>query len=134
MKSINTGAIVSNKVPRFDAAFLERKRQQLTLLREQLRRVADAEEDDEADIKNESGQQAREYEDDAQKLATLETDGNLVNRAVERLARVQRALTKIDEGTYGFSDVSGHSIPDERLEAVPEAINTVKEQEAGERG
>ena len=125
---------MNNKIPRFDAGFLERKRQQLTALREQLRRTADAKETDEADVKNESGLQAREYEDDAQKLTTLETDGILVGRAVERLTRVERALKKIDEGTYGFSDVSGHPITEERLEAVPDAINTVKEQEATERG
>ncbi len=57
----------------------------------------------------------------------------MVRRAVQRLTQVQRALRKIDEGTYGLSDVSGLRIPDERLELVPEAVNTVAEQEASER-
>jgi DnaK suppressor protein len=63
----------------------------------------------------------------------LEKEGNLVGRAVERLARVERALKKIDEGTYGFSDVSGQRIPNDRLDVMPDAINTVTEQEASER-
>jgi DnaK suppressor protein len=56
-----------------------------------------------------------------------------VARDVQRLVRVERALSKIEEGTYGYSDVSGKRIPDERLEAVPDAISTVAEQEASER-
>jgi len=124
---------MNRKTPRFDKAFLEGKRRQLIELREQLQKTADTDEAEEAAIENESGSQAREYEDDAQKLAMLETDGNLVSQDVDRLARVERALHKIDEGTYGFSDVSGQPIPDARLEAMPDAINTVQEQAASER-
>jgi RNA polymerase-binding transcription factor DksA len=54
-------------------------------------------------------------------------------RGVEGLARVERALSKIDEGTYGYSDVGGQRIPDHRLDVAPDAINTVPEQEASER-
>jgi DnaK suppressor protein len=123
----------NSRSPRFDQAFLERKRRQLTALREQLQKAADSGEAEEAAVKNESAGGAREYEDDAQKLDTLETRGNLVNHDIDRLARVERALNKIDAGTYGFSDVSGERIPDHRLEAMPEAINTLQEQEASER-
>jgi DnaK suppressor protein len=124
---------MSDKVPRLDAAFVERKRHQLTKLRDELRKSASATETEENTVKNDSNLQAHEYEDDAQKLDTLEKEGNVVARGVERLARVERALNKIQEGTYGFSDVSGKRIPDERLEAVPDAISTVVEQEASER-
>ena len=48
--------------------------------------------------------------------------------------RVLRTLSarckKIDEGTYGVSDASGELIPIERLDAVPEAIYTLEEQQA----
>jgi DnaK suppressor protein len=125
---------MNGKSPRFDQTFLERKRRQLMALREQLQQAADSGEAEEAAVKNESAGKAREYEDDAQKLDLLEMRGNLVNRDIDRLARVERALSKIDAGTYGFSDVSGQPIPDHRLEAMPEAINTVQEQEASERG
>jgi DnaK suppressor protein len=73
-----------------------------------------------------------EYEDDAQRLTTLELDGNLIARNAQRLAQVNRALEKIAEGTYGLSDASDHAIPIERLEATPEAIYTVEEQAARE--
>jgi DnaK suppressor protein len=124
---------MNSRSPRFDQAFLEHKRRQLIALREQLRKAAASGAAEEAGVKNESAGEAREYEDDAQKLDTLETRGNLLNRDIGRLALVERALNKIDAGTYGFSDVSGQPIPDRRLEAIPEAINTVQEQEASER-
>jgi DnaK suppressor protein len=124
---------MNSRSPRFDQAFLERKRRQLMALRKQLQKAADSGEAEETGVKNESAGEAREYEDDAQKLDSLETRGNLVSHDIERLARVERALNKIDAGTYGFSDVSGQPIPDQRLEAMPEAINTVQEQEASER-
>ena len=121
------------KTPRFDPVFLETKRRQLLELRGQLQRTANTGEAEEAEINDQTASQAREYEDDAQKLAMLETDGNLINQDVDRLARVERALQKIDEGTYGYSDMSGEPIPDARLEAMPDAINTVQEQAANER-
>jgi DnaK suppressor protein len=124
---------MNSKTPRFDKAFLERQRRRLLELRERLKDAADTGEADEAALDDTSSLQAQEYEDDAQRLSALETDGNLVSRDVERLARVLRALEKVDEGTYGFSDVSGKPIPEERLEAMPEAINTVQEQAASER-
>ncbi len=124
---------MKHKTARFDKVFLESKRRQLMDLRDRLQKGADTDEAEETAIKNESGAQAREYEDDAQKLAMLETEGNLVHRDIDRLARVERALQKIDEGTYGFSDMSGQPIPDARLEAMPDAINTVQEQRASER-
>ena len=92
-----------------------------------------AAESEESDVKNESSLQAREYEDDAQKLDMLEKEGNLVSRDLARLARVERALKKIDEGTYGYSDLSGQRIPDDRLEAMPDATTTLAEQKARER-
>jgi DnaK suppressor protein len=124
---------MSDKAPRLDAAFIERKRRQLTKLRDELRKSSNAAEAEESAVRNESNLQAHEYEDDAQKLDTLEKEGTAVARDVQRLVRVERALSKIEEGTYGYSDVSGKRIPDERLEAVPDAISTVAEQEASER-
>jgi DnaK suppressor protein len=124
---------MGNQKPNSDAAYLDRKRRELNQLRDQLRTTSDAAESEEADIKREAGAGVQEYEDDAQRLDTLEKEGNLVARDVKRLARVERALQKITEGTYGLSDVSGQRIPEERLEALPDAINTVAEQEASER-
>jgi DnaK suppressor protein len=120
------------KTPRFDQDFLDRQRRQLSRLREQLKSSAQSGADEEAGLNSASAAEAREYEDDAQKLALLETEGNVASRVDERLARVERALRKLDEGTYGYSDVSGKPIPEARLEATPEAINTVEEQAASD--
>ena len=117
---------------RLDAAFIEKQRQSLTRLRVDLMSAAQSGEADEASVNAESAGTPREYEDDAQKLAALELDGNLVVHTVARLARVNRALDKIKNGTYGVSDVSGKPIPRERLEAVPEAICTLDEEGASE--
>jgi DnaK suppressor protein len=116
-----------------DADFIESKRRELTKLRDSLRSSANAMELEEGSVKDASAAQSREFEDDAQKLDTLEKEGVLINRSVERLTRVERALSKIEAGTYGFSDVSGKPIPLERLNAVPDALNTIGEQEDSER-
>jgi RNA polymerase-binding transcription factor DksA len=38
-----------------------------------------------------------------------------------------QALTRIEEGTYGISSVSGKPIPIERLRAIPTATKLVDE-------
>jgi DnaK suppressor protein len=117
-----------------DSAFIEKQRQTLARLRETLLSAAQIGEDDEVSLNAENSEGPIEPEDDAQKLAALELDGNLVVRDIARLDRVNRALEKIEAGTYGLSDVSGLPIPRERLEAVPEAICTLAEESAAESG
>jgi DnaK suppressor protein len=119
--------------PGLDAAFIGKQREYLLRLRGSLRAAARSSEREETDVRDESAAGAQEYEDDAQKLAALELDGNLIVRDDERLERVDRALKKIDEGTYGFSDLSGVPIPRERLEVLPEAICTLPEEKDLER-
>jgi len=121
------------KAPIPDAVFIEQQRRYLVKLRAVLRAAARNQEDEEADIKRESADHPREYEDDAQKLANLELAGNLVVRDIGRLDRVERALRKVEEGTYGLSDLSGKAIARERLEAIPEAICTLDEEGELER-
>jgi DnaK suppressor protein len=123
---------VTGKPARFDREFIERQRERLTKLRAALLGATRAKEGEESDINAQSSSEALEQEDDAQRLAMLELDGNLVVHDLERLTRIERALKKIDEGTYGFSDASGDPIPINRLDAVPEAIFTVAEQESRE--
>jgi len=126
------GGIVNSKTERLDKSFIERQRQRLTKLRDELADATQGKEAEEKDINSQSSGEAVEYEDDAQRLATLELAGNLVARNAQRLAQVDGALAKIAEGTYGLSDASDHAIPRERLEATPEAIYTVAEQVARE--
>ena len=110
---------------RFDQAFLHRQRERLLELRAELIRATRSREAEERDINAQSQDEAHEYEEDAQKLAMLEVDQNLVAHDLRRLAQVQRALAKLDDGTYGMSDSSGRPISKERLEAVPEATDAV---------
>ena len=114
---------------RLDPAFLDKQQRRLTQLRTQLLGVR-RDQDDEQVALTDANSQAREYEDDGQKLATLELQGNLAKVDDERLRNIERALQKIDDGTYGLSDLTGTPIPIERLQASPEAILTVAEQEA----
>jgi DnaK suppressor protein len=130
--SLPIGGIVNSKAERLDDAFIERQRLRLTKLRDELADATQGKEGEENDMNAQSSGQAGEYEDDAQRLTTLELDGNLVARNAQRLAQIHRALEKIAEGTYGLSDASDHAIPRERLEATPEAIYTVAEQAARE--
>jgi DnaK suppressor protein len=63
-------------------------------------------------------------QDDALQLASF--DGAL-------LADVERALAKIEAGTYGVSEDSGAAIPLSRLRAVPWARRTLEEEERAAR-
>jgi DnaK suppressor protein len=51
----------------------------------------------------------------------------------ERLDAIDRALGRIDAGTYGRSVRSGEPIPDARLEADPAAELTIEEARAAAR-
>ena len=119
---------MNSKVPVPDKAFIQRQRQRLTRIRDELLRTTQAKETEETAIHSNAAGEAREYEDDAQKLTLLELEGNLSAADDERLSNIERALKKIDEGSYGLSDGSGAPIPIERLEASPEALYTLEEQ------
>ncbi len=121
------------KPGRLEPAFLERQRRRLLELRDAIMSVRRREEAEEAGANAEVHDQSSEYEDDAQRLTTVELQENLVAADDQRLAAIERALQKIEDGTYGFSDESGKPIPLERLEAAPEASYTLEEQSAREQ-
>ena len=52
---------------------------------------------------------------------------DVARRLEEKLADVERALEKLDEGTYGRCDVCGEPIGAERLEAMPWATLCVND-------
>lgn len=108
--------------------FIERQRQQLIALRNQL---LGGEEDNlvrERAFRLEHGDEAAEEEEDAQDMAQQEVDQALHDVDDRRVANIERALQKIEEGSYGLSDLSGEPIPLSRLETTPEAILTVQEE------
>ncbi|WP_432484763.1 TraR/DksA family transcriptional regulator [Kineococcus esterisolvens] len=52
----------------------------------------------------------------------------LLDGARRRLDSVDDALRRIEDGTYGISVVSGKPIPEERLEARPDAATLADEE------
>ena len=87
-----------------------------------------------------AGQQDRATEDEeaetgdsadsAQNLAAEGLDDSIADTLRDRLAALDRALQRLDKGTYGRSVRSGVPIPDERLDADPAAELTVEEAQA----
>jgi DnaK suppressor protein len=115
-------------------AFIAQQRTRLEALRRELLGGEENTIADERTSQEEHGDEAEEFEDDAQGMAQDEINQSLRNVNDLRIADIQRALQKIDEGTYGRSDESGDPIPKARLEAMPEAIYTVEEQGRREAG
>ncbi len=113
-----------------DPAFLKQQRKRLVAMRDELLSRDAAKPALDRTTRPEG---AEEIEDDAQKLAQSEIDDTVHGVEQQRLRSIERALAKIDEGTYGLSDLSGDPIPRARLEAIPEAVLTIQEEEARER-
>jgi DnaK suppressor protein len=71
-----------------------------------------------------------DYADSAQPLTAQGMDDAMADAFLNRLAAIDRALKRLDEGTYGLSIRSGQRIPDARLEADPAAELTIEEARA----
>lgn len=56
------------------------------------------------------------------------------SRELDVIKQIDRALEKIEEGTYGVCDITGDVIPVKRLEAIPYASMTRDAQEKFEKG
>lgn len=67
--------------------------------------------------------------DPAERLTAEEADDAVAEALRERLAALERAERRLEEGTFGFSIRSGLPIPDARLEADPAAELTLEEEE-----
>lgn len=117
-----------------DHQFVERQRERLLGVRDELLRIREGVAEDERDLGEKEGDfTEHDFGDLSQDMFTREMDASIGEQAERRLGEVDRALQKIDEGTYGLSDDSGEPIPRGRLEAVPEAIRTVEEQQRFEQ-
>jgi len=77
-----------------------------------------------------SQHQADEGTDDFGKTINMEVS----NKEYGIIKQIDRALEKIEEGTYGICDISGKEIPKARLLAIPYATMTVDSQEKFEKG
>lgn len=117
--------LAKNEIEKFRNRLLEMKRH----LEASLKSVSDdVKTHDEA--KGYSQHQADEGTDDFGKTISIEVSSK--EQGIVR--QIDRALEKIEEGTYGVCDVSGEEIPIRRLEAIPYATMTVASQEKFEKG
>ena len=116
-----------------DDGFVGQQKERLLELREELLRIQRGMEGDQQNRGEEQGDTQPDSGDESQDMFNREMDATIGQQAGQRVQDVERALEKIEEGTYGLSDESGDSIPKGRLEAMPEAIRTVNEQQEFEK-
>ncbi len=114
-----------NEIARFKERLEEMRLQITKLLAGAKKEVTSSDES-----KGYSQHSADEGTDDFVKSVNLE----LTSKEYEVLRQVDRALAKIEEGTYGICDISEEEIPIKRLEALPYAAMTVSSQEKMEKG
>ena len=77
------------------------------------------------------------HESDIADRASLETDAGVElrtrNRYLKLISKIDSALKRIEDGTYGYCEESGEEIGIKRLEARPIATMTIEAQERHEK-
>ena len=111
-----------------ETAFLVSQRARLLALRTNLSRMTQNDAEEARLVLSADQDHANESEDRAQDLTIAENDQMLSNELAQQRGAIDRALVKLDEGTYGISDVSGLPIPLERLQAFPQAVTRISEE------
>lgn len=89
--------------------------------------------EDRAESEEESGETSvagNAHGDVASNLFDRERDRAATENMDRLLTKIERALVKMDEGTYGFSDIDGMPIPVARLKIAPYAVTTVEQEDA----
>jgi DnaK suppressor protein len=114
--------------PLLDPTFIASQRQRLEVIRAKVSDAVDHGVDEDLDLALNARNNASETEDRAQE-STISDNNRILNGDLVRYrSSIDRALAKIDEGTYGLSDESGLPIPAERLNAYPQATRTASEE------
>ena len=117
-----------------DKEFVDKQRERLEELRVELARMVEGLEENQQDRAESEGDMTENDSGDmSHSLFTRELDAGIEQTVERRLRNVERALQKIEEGTYGICDATGEPISKGRLEAVPEALYTLEAQQRQER-
>jgi DnaK suppressor protein len=87
---------------------------------------------DQTDLTGEAGFD-EEYADAGSATYEREKDLSLVINLRDLMEKIEKAMTKIDEGTYGLCDRCGKPIEKPRLKALPYATLCLKDKQAEER-
>jgi RNA polymerase-binding transcription factor len=74
-----------------------------------------------------------EYADAGTATFERERDLSLANNLRDLMDRIDKALAKMDQGTYGLCDRCGQPIEKARLKALPYANLCLKDKQAEER-
>lgn len=123
----------NRKTRTLDKEFLAGQRSRLEDMRAMLLRAHAGIEEEEREWTESIHYGKPDTEDVAARILAGELDTALDWRLMRRLGYIQRALGKIEDGSYGLCDATGESIPRGRLEAVPEAIYTIEAQKEHEK-
>lgn len=114
-------------------AFVERQRERLEALRDQILGDNIKASAEERDLSQRFGDEVQDSGDEGAIEARRDVADAFGAERERRLGDIRRALEKIAEGSYGLSDDSGEPIPQARLEAVPEARYTIEEESRREQ-
>lgn len=119
---------------KLDAGFVEEQKRRLLEIKAELERISEGMERDQRDrAEDQDDQTEHDSGDLSQQIFTREMDATIEGQTDRRLQDVDRALEKVEEGSYGICDDTGEEVPKGRLEAMPEAIRTVEAQQSFER-
>ncbi len=114
-----------NEIKEFKEKLLELREKITGVINEAKEEVKELDES-----KGYSQHQADEGTDDFGKTINMEVS----NKEYLVLKQIDRALEKIEDGTYGICDITKKEIPKARLQAIPYATMTVDAQNKLEKG
>ncbi len=114
---------MSNLDPRQTSMMKSRLRERAAQLRGEIQRTLERS-SEETHVR--IAEQARDTEDDS--FSNLIVDLNLaeIDRDADELRRIDGALARLSEGSYGLCEDCGQRIPEARLQAEPTAVRCVQ--------
>lgn len=119
----------------FDVKFLKDQRDELILRRQSELARATRLEDEATSIIEDGEMGDVQFDDEGGEGDTMvvqrDLDRVLSTQARQTILEIDAALARIEQGTYGYSEVSGMPIPRERLEAIPETTVLAAEKVSG---
>ncbi len=119
----------------FDVKFLKDQRDELTARRAAEVARATRLEDEATSIIEDGEMGDVQFDDEGGEGDTMvvqrDLDRVLSTQARQTILEIDAALARIEQGTYGYSEVSGQPIPRERLEAIPETTVLAAEKVSG---
>lgn len=105
------------------------ERERLTQVKDELKSASENERESTSELSSMDQHQA----DIATELFDRERDLGILEAVEGELTEVERALWRIDDGSYGICEACGQPIGDDRLEAQPYARLCVEDQQRAER-